>query len=353
MTALRAVETSEPVTTPPPRTNGWVVYSILGRGFDEPQGIYVARPGTDPKRIVGAAGDGARGFCPSFSPDGSMLSYTEGHGPGQPPGVVKIVVTAVDEFAVPVGSAQRIEVPSRGGGRGLCAQWSPDGTALAYSDSGLWVVPIGGGDARRLVEGPIHGTLAWSPDGTTIAGTSSGYVVLISVDDGEMRAVQAGTYGGSVSWSPDGRAVAVAVKDGSDGGSDRDIAVIDIERGTSRVLPLGPGVTGNEPDWSPDGQQIAFVDEGSIHLVDPDTGYLDSLPGVAVPDPSPLEIHAVDWSPDGQRLLAFGTDYQPELAYCLVSIAADGLGDPVLISPVTIAFYYTGPSDFDWQGVPT
>ena len=118
-------------------------------------------------------------------------------------------------------------------------------------------------------------------------------------------------------------------------------------------MPLGPGVTGGDPHWSPDGERIAFVDEGRIHLVDPDTGHLITLPRVALPDPSPLEIVAVDWSPDGQRLLAFGVAHEPELVYCLASIAADGLGEPVLISPVTVAFYYTDSSDFDWQGVPS
>jgi Tol biopolymer transport system component len=350
--ASRTSNSSEPVTTPSARTNGWIVYTIIGRGLDEPQGIYVTRPGTDPKRIVAIEGR-ALAHCPSFSPDGSMLSYTEAGDPRLPTSDVEIVVTAVDGSAVPVGPAHRIVAPSVEGRRTLCAHWSPDGGALAVSARGsLWVVPIDGGEPRRLAEGPIHGIPAWSPDGSTIAGTSDGYVVLISVDDGSWRLVRTGTYGGSVSWSPDGRAIAVAVEDGRDGRPDRDIAVIDVETGTDHVLPLGPGVRADEPDWSPDGEQIAFVDEGRIHLVDPDTGHLATL-GVAVLDPSPWEIDAVDWSPDGKRLLAFGTDYQPELAYGLVSIAADGSGEPVLISPLTIAFYDTPARNFDWQGVPT
>ena len=262
--ALRAGETSEPVMTPPARTNGWIVYSIVGRGFEEPEGIYVARADVDPQRIVGADGDGARRSCPSFSPDGSMLSYTEGRG--QPPSDVEIVVAAVDGSAVPVGSAQRIEVPSTGGGRRLCAQWSPDGTALAYTNSGwLWVTPTDGGDARRLAEVSI-GLPAWSPDGSTIAGMSGREVLLISVDDGEVRGVQqAGSAGGSVSWSPDGRAI--AVEDGW-GRGPHGITLIDPELGTGRVLPLDPSVTGRDPHWSPDGERLAFVDEGEIHLVD-------------------------------------------------------------------------------------
>jgi len=355
--ALRTSNSSEPVTTPSARTNGWIVYTIIGRfrpGY-ELQGIYVARPGTDPKRIVGADGVGARGTCPSFSPDGSMLSYTEGRDPSDPDSALEIVVTAVDESAVPVGSAQRIEVPSMGGRRGLCARWSPDGTALAYSASGgLWVTPIDGGDARRLAEVSISGEPAWSPDGSIIAGMSGRDLLLISVDDGEVRGVPAQTAGGSISWSPDGRAIAVGVEDGWEGGPNPGITVIDPEHGTGQVLALGPGVTGGYPYWSPDGERIAFADEGRIHLVDPDTGHLVTLPGVAVPDPSPLQIaYVVDWSPDGQRLLAFGTDHQPELAYCLVSVAADGSAEPVLVSPVTVAFYNTTSRDFDWQGVPT
>jgi hypothetical protein len=59
--------------------------------------------------------------------------------------------------------------------------WSPDGKALAYwSDregglSSVFVVPLGGGEPRKIIDGP-HYYPQWTPDGAWIgASTDNGF----------------------------------------------------------------------------------------------------------------------------------------------------------------------------------
>ncbi len=100
-------------------------------------------------------------------------------------------------------------------------QVSPDGTRVAYvvtemdlegnsSNSDIWLIPIKGGEARRLTSSPRSDSHPrWSPDGRSLAFISSRsgtpQIWLINPDGGEARQltrVAAGTSG--VEWSPTG-----------------------------------------------------------------------------------------------------------------------------------------------------
>jgi eukaryotic-like serine/threonine-protein kinase len=51
---------------------------------------------------------------------------------------------------------------------GVVGTWSPDSRFVACACAGLVVIPVGGGQARRLATGPEGGPVAWSDDGRTV-----------------------------------------------------------------------------------------------------------------------------------------------------------------------------------------
>src|SRR5439155_8674766 len=59
-------------------------------------------------------------------------------------------------------------------------RWSPDGQQLAFVSNRtglnqLWILPVEGGEARRLTDHPIGvGSPVWSPDGRQLAFVARG-----------------------------------------------------------------------------------------------------------------------------------------------------------------------------------
>ena len=108
-------------------------------------------------------------------------------------------------------------------------QVSPDGKLVAYvlteldratdkSNSDIYVVPVGGGDPRRLTTSPgADNHPRWSPDGRTLAfnSTRSGsmQVWLLPLDGGEARQLtRLPIDANGPVWAPDGKTIAVAAE---------------------------------------------------------------------------------------------------------------------------------------------
>lgn len=88
-------------------------------------------------------------------------------------------------------------------------RWSPDGTALAYAQSGeVWLIDPAGGQ-RRAVAHDHQMKLSftapsWGPDRQLAYENERKQVAIVNVDSGELRTLGPGRF---PSWSPDGATI--------------------------------------------------------------------------------------------------------------------------------------------------
>ncbi len=239
--------------------------------------------------------------------------------------------------------------------------WAPDqlkfvntlDTPITTSEGKKQIVPnivatdAGALSRKRLTTGPFSDLYpSWSPDGQWIAylrytspgspcsqaiptnygGCNKADLYLVSPGGGEPRLLLESVYVQSdrdgrdsvynaPAWSPDSRWLAVLV-----GEHQPDIALVDVETGTTRLLADHPAQD-LYPTWSPDGSWLAFVSdrEGNeeIYLVASDGGELTNLTHNPASDFNPV------WSPSG-RFIAFLSDREEAGAYKLYVMNADG-----------------------------
>jgi dipeptidyl aminopeptidase/acylaminoacyl peptidase len=155
--------------------------------------------------------------------------------------------------------------------------WSPDSTRVAFirrfenwQGYDVWTSDVAGGNQRQIVterydkgveEYGFGGNANWSPDGTRIAYLSSrdGYnhVWTVSVDGGRPTAVTSGAFVDyDPAWSPDGSRI-VFVSSRSGDREERHIWVVSAGGGTPERISADGFCT--DPVWSPDGSRIAYL----------------------------------------------------------------------------------------------
>lgn len=177
--------------------------------------------------------------------------------------------------------------------------WSPDGSEVVYmrqdavNGQDLWRVGADGSNPEDLTNSPgIQETSAeFSPDGTEIAYVSSGPNPCC--DTGYNNDIWAMDANGSnqtpltetdypqqnvsPTWSPDGTKIAFSTFESKEG-KENGFHVMDSD-GTNQVRPLPEGspVLTDALSWSPDGTKIAFEGSGGIDLMNPDGTEITAL----------------------------------------------------------------------------
>jgi TolB protein len=136
--------------------------------------------------------------------------------------------------------------------------WSPDGTQIAFSLSGieargLALVKRDGSGLETLDPLGFAGT--FSPDGQHIAYVRGGDVVVMDLSSRRVRAVtsEGRANASPPDWSPDGRQIVYA--------GTFDLFLVDAKGGPSVTLAQWPVALSSlqTPVFSPDGWQIAFA----------------------------------------------------------------------------------------------
>ena len=244
---------------------------------------------------------------PRFSPDGARVLYTRRQ------------VNRVDDRW-----DSSVWMMDADGGRqrflleGAAAEWSPDGTRIAFTAPGdprgtqvfvRWMDAEGAvSQVTRVTESPSD--LAWSPDGDWIAFSmlvprSESWRIDLPAKPEGAKWTEAPRIIQSVDYRQDRR--------GFNEEGNRHIFVVPATGGTPRQVTSGDWDHG-APEWTPDGRHIVFstlrtedaeyaVRESEIYRVDVETGEIVQLTTRRGPDFAPQV------SPDGRHIAYIGYDW--------------------------------------------
>ncbi|HEX4086047.1 MAG TPA: hypothetical protein VHY22_14120 [Chthoniobacteraceae bacterium] len=220
--------------------------------------IYIADfDGSDVQQLTH---DNSISVGPSLSPDGRLLAYT-----GYKSGYADIYLVNLS-----TGSRDRIiKYPGTNSG----AAFSPGGDRIActLSKDGnpeLYVCGLNG-SAHRLTHTPgIESSPTWSPNGDEIIysyddhGGPQLYRISSSGGSGEHISTGFG-YCTEPDWSPDGSKIAFNVRQNGSFA----VAILDLRGGGTRVV-----AEGERPVWGPDSRHIIFSNDGTLYLMDTQSG---------------------------------------------------------------------------------
>ncbi|MFZ5903801.1 MAG: S9 family peptidase [Chloroflexota bacterium] len=199
---------------------------------------------------------------PSFawSPDGKRIAYLADKN-----GRFDVFVFDTD------GSNDRLLFSP--GGPAYQVKWSPDGRHLAVTaemegqNHGTFVVPLDGGEAKRVGGVMDAHYPAWSPDSKSLAFASnaSGWsqIGVYHLDSGEINWLTNGAHNSTTpAFAPDGKTLAWVRAVGAD-------TRLEVRRGdgSTHLARTEAGFL-HPPRFSPDGESVYFPFESPCHPVD-------------------------------------------------------------------------------------
>lgn len=266
---------------------------------------------------------------PAFSPDGRRLA-----------------VSWLDELwtMTPEGRGEKkVVAPNGGWVSERDPAWSPDGKSIAFSadangEFDLYVVPSGGGAARRVTTLPGDERWpSWTRDGRLVfshRAPRGPWSVFATAADGS-GAPSKITPDAAAEWharvSPDGRFVAFISDRDREPGDDADVFVRELTAASPRVIRLTRG-GGEErfPAWAPDSARVSYTaaragEGAAIWVTEIPSGGPASVAagpgrgggaGAGVPVATLVSRRAgtVAWSPDS-KTLAIATIGAAQTAY--------------------------------------
>src|SRR5438876_3545490 len=257
-------------------------------------------------------------------------------------------------------------------------------TTAAPTPSHLWIVPVGGGTARRLTHGawslaksqppgPPSSPLAWSPDGKSLLFTQQttphfgdadqSVVMVLDVASGESRKLTAHkAFEGYASYSPDGSRIAYWYPRDGDPNNVNDIHVTSAAGGDGTVQTRAVDRNLVRAVWMPDGKSLLLGGHDGTRTA----LWLMPLGGVAkrldLGEVSPSWGFWIDVSVGRDGAIAFpgSTPDRPTELYYLASAAAPPRRLTDLNADVAARqlgnmerFEWPGPDGFRDDGVVT
>src|SRR5256886_1741165 len=216
--------------------------------------------------IVPLTGITGRQTLPSFSPDGSQVTFTLTNGSKKGNGL----------YTALVGGDKLLQLTDDPGD--CCSAWSPDGQAVAFSRNSengfdIYTVSPLGGTPRKLYarsQGERQSfthrdqRLAWSPDGTVLAFSEANAegrpaITLLSLADHSTRHLTSPPvehFDSQPAFSPDGKRMAFVRTSGP--GEVDDLFLVPIEGGGPRRLTFDNRAIYGSPAWTEDGSDLVF-----------------------------------------------------------------------------------------------
>jgi Tol biopolymer transport system component len=252
--------------------------------------VWVMTIGQKPERLTN---DRYVQWVPSWSPDGGEIFFSsDQHGDGRP-----------DMYAITLATKAVRRVSTTPNSRMVFPVLSPDGKSFAYIDGAnqsLRVHDVATGQSRLLVNQAYAsnvGKPAWSPDGRTIALTD------IQRSNSRHR---------------EGRNL---------------IRTVDVATGNAAFQEPAPSPDGLSerfeagPAWSPDGQWMAFVMNGTVHVMPVSPTGVPTGPARMLGSAQGADMPT--WAPDSRTILYMRNGL-------LSSIQRDGTGDRTI--PVDLEY---------------